>query len=357
MNRKRALLASTTAGMVAFLAVSGCTQPLDDQGAAASSPAAQSGEAEQSIGRVSEETCQNSSPTDTPISEMVIGFSQSENEQNPFRAVETQSVRAAVEEAGAQFVYTNANNDQAKQVSDIQSLINQGVDALIVAPISATGLQAAFSAAKNAGIPVVTIDRQTEGTPCEDFLTFMGSDFREQGERAAEALVEALGGEGQVAEVQGLPGTDVATLRTEGFGAVAEDAGLEIVAQQPANWATSEAQRVVEQVLSSQPDVRAIYTHSDTMALGALTAVQNAGKAPGEDVVIVSIDGTRDAVQHVAEGRIHAVVETNPRFGPGAVSVLEDWFAGEPVPQEMIMEDSLYTEDNAQEAIDSGAAY
>lgn len=349
----------TTAALTAVAAftVTGCTRGLNEtSGGGDSNPVNE--EASQVIERTSSETCTNPSPSGEDLSEMVVGFSQSENEQNPFRAVETQSVRAAVEENAEGFVYTNANSDQAKQLSDIRSMINQGVDALIVAPISSTGLQSAFDAATEAGVPVVTIDRQTAGDICEDYITFLGSDFREQGVRAAEAMVEAIEGEGQIVEIQGAPGSDVATLRTEGFESViSEEADMEIVAQQTANWSTSEAQQVVSQLLISNPDINGVYTHSDTMALGALTAIENAGLTPGEDIKVVSIDGTEEAVSAVAEGDIAAVVETNPRFGPAAVQMLEDWSAGEPVPQEVIMKDALYTIENAQEALDSGAAY
>ncbi|WP_447652634.1 ABC transporter substrate-binding protein [Microbacterium sufflavum] len=344
--------AALAAGML--IAVSGCAKPLDDGGGAAANGKG----TEQVVESSSEATCVNPNPSDKKLSELKIGFSQSENEQNPFRATETASVRQSVEDAGSEFVYTNANSDQAKQLSDIQSMINQGVDALIVAPISATGLQSAFEAAKAKGIPVITIDRETAGQPCTDFISFMGSDFEKQGQRAGEAMIDALGGKGVVAEIQGAPGSDVATLRTKGFAAATKDAsGIDVVAQQTGNWATSEAQEVLAQLLSSNPDINAVYTHSDTMALGALTAISQAGLTPGADVTVVSIDGTKDAVKHVASGDIAAIVETNPRFGPAALDLLKDWFAGDPVSQKIIMKDELYTKKNAQDALDSGRAY
>lgn len=354
MKQRRFIFLATLT--VVTFGLGACTAPLESgNGQSNESPAEG---ATQVVESQSAETCVNDTPIDADISEMVIGFSQSENEQNPFRAVETESVRESVEAAGAEFVYTNANSDQAKQLTDVQSMINQDVDALIVAPISSTGLQGAFAEAQKQGIPVVTIDRQSEGTPCEDYLTFMGSDFHEQGVRAAQAVVEATGGEGKIAEIQGAPGSDVATLRTEGFAEeIAKHEGLEIVAQQPGNWSTSEAQEALSQMVSANPDITAVYTHSDTMALGAVTALNNFGKQPGADVSIVSVDGTADAVNEIVNGNIFAVVETNPRFGPAAVDALADWFAGEPVSQEIIMKDALYTEENAQEALDSGAAY
>lgn len=352
--KQRRFLVLTAA--VAVLGLTACTAPLD--GPSTGTNGTQPAGASQVVESESSETCINPSPSDVAMEDMVIGFSQSENEQNPFRAVETASVKQSVEESGAEYIYTNANSDQAKQLSDIQSMINQGVDALIVAPISSTGLQGAFAAALAQGIPVVTIDRQSEGTPCEDYLTFMGSDFYEQGARAAEAIIEATGGEGTIAEIQGAPGSDVATLRTQGFAdEIAKHSGLEIVAQQTGNWSTSEAQEVLSQIVSANPDINAVYTHSDTMALGAITALSNFGKTPGEDLYIVSIDGTADAVSEVANGSVFAVVETNPRFGPAALTSLTDWFAGEKVSQEIIMKDALYTVENAQDAVDSGAAY
>jgi ribose transport system substrate-binding protein len=352
--KQRRFLALTAA--VAVFGLTGCTAPLNEPSTGTNG--AQPSGASQVVESESSEICVNPSPSDVAMEDLVIGFSQSENEQNPFRAVETESVKQAVEESGAKYVYTNANSDQAKQLSDIQSMINQGVDALIVAPISATGLQGAFAAAQEQGVPVITIDRQSEGTPCEDYLTFMGSDFYEQGVRAAEAVIEATGAEGSIAEIQGAPGSDVANLRTQGFAdEIAKHDGLEIVAQQTGNWSTSEAQEVLSQIVSANPEINAVYTHSDTMALGAITALNNFGKTPGEDVYIVSIDGIRDAVSEVANGSVFAVVETNPRFGPAALTALTDWFAGEEVSQEIIMKDALYTNENAQAAVDSGAAY
>lgn len=356
MKQRRFITTLAVFGSCSLLALTACTAPLESAGGGGGG---NQEEPEQVVATASEETCVNASPTDTPLSEMVIGYSQSENEQNPFRKVETASVRKAVEGSGAQFVYTNANSDQAKQLSDIQSMINQGVDALIVSPISSSGLQAAFASAKENGVAVVIIDRETASTPCEDTInSFIGSDFYDQGVRAAQAMVEATGGEGEMAEIQGPSGTDVAAARSEGFAAELEKhPGLKVVAQQPGNWSTSEAQEVLSQMISSNPGVKGVYTHSDTMALGAITALNNFGKKPGEDVFITSVDGSADAVRYVASGEIYATVETSPHFGPAALSALEDWFAGEEVAQKILLEDALYTKENAQEALDSGQAY
>ncbi|WP_116134951.1 ABC transporter substrate-binding protein [Trinickia diaoshuihuensis] len=311
----------------------------------------------QKVQNASNETCTNPKPSNLKLSGLVVGFSQSENEQNPFRATETASVRAAAKAAGVKrLLYTNANNNQAKQVADIESMINQGAQALIVAPNDSTGLQPAFAQAKAKGIPVVTIDRQTAGTPCEDFITFLGSDFYAQGKRAAKALADATGGKAVVAEIQGGYGNTVESQRTDGFAEVLKTyPDMKLAAAQTANWSTTEAQKVMEQILLSHPDVNAVYTHADVMTLGAITALRQAGKLKG--MTIVSIDGTKDVVRDVSDGIVAADVETNPRFGPLAFQSLSDWFAGKPVAQKQIMHDALYDKTNAKKSLAAGAAY
>jgi ABC-type sugar transport system substrate-binding protein len=311
----------------------------------------------QKVQDTSSATCTNPKPGNVKMSDLVVGFSQSENEQNPFRATETASVRAAAKAAGVKrLLYTNANDNQAKQVADIESMINQGAQALIVAPNDSTGLQPAFAQARAKGIPIVTIDRQTAGTFCEDFITFLGSDFYEQGKRAAQALAEATGGHAVIAEIQGGYGNTVESERTDGFAEVLKKyPGMKLVAAQTANWSTTEAQKVMEQMLLSHPDINAVYTHADVMTLGAITALRQAGKLKG--VKIVSIDGTKDVVQDIANGTVAADVETNPRFGPLAFKSLENWFAGKPVPQKQIMKDALYDKHNAKRSLAAGAVY
>ena len=320
---------------------------------------AQGSGAEQKVQKTSSATCTDPSPNHAKLSDMVVGFSQSENEQNPFRAGETNSVRDAAQKMGVKrLLYTNANDNQAKQVADIESMIAQGAQAIIVAPINATGLQPALAQAAAKNIPVVTIDRQTAGTPCKDFITFMGSDFQTQGMRAADALAKAADGKAEIAEIQGAYGNSVETQRTDGFAdELKKHTGMHLVAAQTGNWSATDAQRVMEQLLLAHPNINALYAQADVMALGAMQAIKQAGKQPGKDVTIVSIDGTKAAVQDVADGTMAAVVETNPRFGPQAFQALEQWFDGKAVPQTIIMDDALYTKANAAQAMESGAPY
>lgn len=280
-----------------------------------------------------------------------VGFSQSEPDTAAFRAAETESIREAAEEIGVgELIVTNANNELPKQISDIQDMLNQGVEFLIVAPVNSDGLDPALTAAKDAGVPVLTIDRKVTNESCSDYIAFLGSDFYDQGERAADAMNEATGGEGKVAILLGSSGNNVTDNRNAGFkDKVASDyPGLEIVAEQTGNFARDEGQAVTEQLLQSNPDITAIYAHNDEMGLGAVTAVKAAGLVPGEDVKIVSIDGTRNAVQGIVDGEINAVIESNPRFGPLAFETAQKFYDGEAIPEDVIIQDNEYNADNAE---------
>jgi ABC-type sugar transport system substrate-binding protein len=304
----------------------------------------------QVVGQVSSAVCTNPAPSHASLKGMIVGFSQSENEQNPFRAAETNSVKAAAKDAGvARLLYTNANDDEAKQVADIESMM---------APLNATGLQPALAQAAAKHIPVVTIDRATAGTPCTDFITNIGSNFYVQGVRAADALAAATGGKAKIVEIQGAYGNSVETQRTQGFAdELKKYPGMTILAAQTGNWSATDAQRVMEQLLLAHPDVNAMYSHADVMTLGAMRAMQQNGKTPGTDVAIVTIDGTKAIVEAIAAGKAQADVETNPRFGPLSFQALSDWFAGKPVPQKLIMKDFLYDKSNAAASVSSDRPY
>ncbi|GAA1304117.1 ABC transporter substrate-binding protein [Saccharothrix xinjiangensis] len=291
------------------------------------------------------------------VKDAVIGFSQSEKEANPFRTAETASIRDEAAKLGVpedKLLVTNAQSDLNKQVGDIKSLLDRGAQLLVVAPLNSDGLQPALDAARAKKVPVITIDRKVNSEPCADYLTFIGSDFVEQGKRAAEAMAEVTGGAGKVAILLGSSGNNVTTDRTKGF----KDnlpAGLEVVAEQTGEFDRSKGQAVMEQLIQSNPDITAVYAENDEMGIGAVTALRAAGRNPGQDVKIVSVDGTRNAVQLVADGAYNAVIESNPRFGPLAFQTLQDFADGKAIPETVIISDDQYDGSNA--AAKLGNAY
>ena len=279
-----------------------------------------------------------------------VGFSQSEKEANPFRIAETQSIKDEAAKLGITNLTTaNANSQFNKQISDVEQMIDSGVQLLIIAPLNSDGWDSVFAKASAKKVPIITIDREINATPCKDYLTFIGSDFAEQGKRAADEMAKALGNKGEVAILLGSPGNNVTTLRTSGFkdqmAKVAPQ--IKVTFEQTGNFSREEGQKVTEQLLQSNPGIKGIYGENDEMALGAITALKGAGKKAG-DVKIVSIDGTKGAVQAIVDGWASAVIESNPRFGPLAFETATKFFNGEPVGQDVIIQDGQYTTENAK---------
>lgn len=295
----------------------------------------------------------NVKPPNVDFESATFGFAQTEN-NNPWRIAQTESMRNAADENGVEIVITDAQSNTPKQVSDIQDMVAQGADVLFIPPREEQGLEPALQSAREAGVPVFLVDREANAEICEDYIGFMGSNFIEQGERAAEWLVEANNGKAKVAELQGTVGASVTADRGEGFKSVIdENSGMEIIASQSGNFNRAEGQNVMEQILGGNPDLDAVYAHNDEMAIGAIQALKDAGRKPGEDVTVVSVDGTRDALQAIIDGDLGATVETNPRFGPLAFDTAKRFLSGEQVPTKITVQDRLFDESNAAQFIDS----
>jgi ABC-type sugar transport system substrate-binding protein len=353
-TRSRAVVLTTAA---LTLALSGCAkteQQASPPPSAAAGPAASAAPAPSAGPTCS--LAQNGYPK-VDLTNAVVGFSQSEKEGNPFRIAETQSIKDEAAKVGIQpgkLLTTNAQSDLNKQISDIQSMLNQGAQLLIVAPLNSDGLAPALDAAKAKKVPVVTIDRKVTSQPCSDYLTFIGSDFVSQGKRAADAMIKATGGTGKVAILLGSSGNNVTTDRTSGFkDGIAGTPGLQVVAEQTGEFERAKGQSVMEQLIQSNPDISAVYAENDEMGIGAVNALKAAGKKPGTDVKIVSVDGTRNAVQLIADGSYNAVIESNPRFGPLAFDTLKKYEDGEDIPQSIVISDDAYDSSNAAQKVAS----
>lgn len=285
-----------------------------------------------------------------------VGFSQSEKEANPFRIAETKSIKDEAKKRGVKLLTANAQSQFSKQISDVQNLLAKGADVLVIAPLNSDGWEPVLTAAAAKKVPIVTIDRKINAEACKDYVSFIGSDFVEQGKRAADQMIQATGGKGKVAILLGSAGNNVTTERTKGFKdqIKAKAPDLEIVFEQTGEFAREKGQSVTEQLIQSEPDITGIYAENDEMGLGAVNALKSAGKKAG-DVKIVTIDGTRNAVQGIVDGWIDGVVESNPRFGPLAFQTLDDFTSGKEVPQDIVIQDTAYTKENAKS--DIGKAY
>jgi galactofuranose transport system substrate-binding protein len=282
----------------------------------------------------------------------VVGFSQMESD-NPWRLAQTQSLRDEAAKRGYELVVTDAQGQTAKQVSDVEDLIARRVDVILLAPREFEGLAPALQAAREAYIPVILVDREAAGTPGEDFVTFLGSNFVEQGRRAAEWLARETGGTAGIVELTGTPGSSVAIDRGKGFAdEIAKHAGMRILASQTGNFSRATAQDVMQNIAQSLGNrITAVYAHNDEMALGAIQALKAAGREPGKDVLIVSVDGQRAALEAIQRGELGATVESNPRFGPIAFDTIEKLRAGEQIPAKILIEDRFFDKGNAAQFV------
>ena len=286
----------------------------------------------------------------------VVGFSQMESD-NPWRLAQTRSLRDEAAKRGYDLVVTDAQGQTAKQVSDVEDLIARRVDLILLAPREYQGLAPALQAAQRAKIPVILVDREAAGTPGQDFVTFLGSNFVEQGRRAAEWLAAQTSGKAGIVELTGTAGSSVAADRAKGFrDEIAKHPGMKILASQTGNFSRAEGQRVMQNVAQSLGrQITAVYAHNDEMALGAIQALKAAGLQPGKDVTVVSIDGQRAALEAVQSGELGATVESNPRFGPLAFDTIEKLRRGEQIPPKILITDRFFDRSNAAQFV--GEAY
>ncbi|MEW1893435.1 ABC transporter substrate-binding protein [Streptomyces sp. NPDC048567] len=354
-RRSRTLAVACVLAATATLAVSGCSKSegSDNNASSDSSQAAQAAKTPESSSG-SGCSLQSYGAPKLDLKNAVVGFSQSEKEANPFRIAETQSIKDEAKKIGVKkLLTTNAQSQLSKQISDIQDMLAQGAQFLIVAPLNSDGLEPALKAAAAKKVPVLTVDRKLNATACKDYVAFLGSDFVEQGKRAADAMIKSTGGKGKVAILLGSSGNNVTTDRTKGFvdQLKAKAPDMEIVAQQTGEFARDKGQQVTEQLIQSKPGITAIYAENDEMGLGAVTAVKAAGKKPGKDIKIVSVDGTRNAVQAIVNGEYNAVIESNPRFGPLAFATAQKFYGGEEIPENVIISDRSYDESNAKSTV------
>ena len=282
----------------------------------------------------------------------IVGFSQMEND-GPWRIAETKSMREEAAKRGYELIITDAQKQTSKQISDVEDLVARGVSAIFLAPREFEGLAPALAAAKEAKIPVFLIDREAAGKVGEDYVTFIGSNFVQQGERVGEWLAKNTGGKAGIIELQGTAGASVAIDRALGFrNAIGKFPDMKILASQPANFSRAEGQKVMENLIQAHgKNITAVYTHNDEMALGAIQALKAANMNPGKDVKVVSVDGQKSALEAIIAGDLNITVESNPRFGPIAFDTYEKFLRREQLQPKIILEDKFYEASNAAQFV------
>lgn len=285
--------------------------------------------------------------------DLIVGFSQVGAESG-WRAANTKDIQAAFEEAGIPLKFSDAQQKQENQIKAIRSYIQQGVDVIAFSPVVESGWDTVLKEAKDADIPVVLTDRSVDSEDKSLYVSFLGSDFVEEGKKAGDWVVEEFADADSVKIIQleGTTGSAPAIDRAEGFAdVIGSDPKFEVVASQTGDFTRSGGKQVTEALLKSNPDVDLIYAHNDDMGLGAIEAIEAAGLTPGVDIKIVTIDAVKDGMQALADGKINFIVECSPLLGNQLVEIVEKVVAGEDVEARIVTEETTFTQEQAIEAL------
>lgn len=289
-----------------------------------------------------------------------VGFSQLGSE-SAWRTANTESVQNTLTEKNGYFLlYDNARQSQQNQIKALRSYISQRVDVIVFCPVQETGWDTVMAEAKKAGIPVIVLDRSIEADDSL-YTTFVGEDNREEGIRIGEWLEDYLDQQGKgddtenIVVLKGTEGSSPELGRSMGFNAIAaRNPNWKILAQAGAEFTQAKGKEVMARFLEEFDDIDVVVAQNDDMAIGALEAIQEAGKTAGVDgdMIVLSFDGTKNALELVQKGQIAADMECNPLSGPLLSDVIQKIVNGEQVEKEYYMEEMLFTEDNVGRYID-----
>ena len=275
---------------------------------------------------------------------------------NAFRIAETESVISAFEAVGAEVVWNEAGNDTATQVANAKDLLAQDIDYLLLPPKEEAGLVPALDAAKEAGVPVILLDRSANGEPGVDYVTAIRSDAIAEGEWCAQWIIDNYPDGANIVEVFGAPGSTTAMDRAEGFWNLLAEAGDQYVKldSQVGDNMRDTAQKVTENMIQAHgSDIDVIVTHSDEMTFGALQAIEGMGYVAGEDFKVLSIgDGASALLEAIIDGRVAACSECSPLLGPQAVEVVKTLEEGGTVEGLIWADDRFFTIENAAEELE-----
>jgi simple sugar transport system substrate-binding protein len=283
--------------------------------------------------------------------DLIVGYVQL-GDESEWRSANTASVKEAAAQLGVELKFSNAQQKQENQIQAIRSLIAQQVDVIGVAPIVETGWDAVFHEAKDAGIPIILVDRRA-AVPSNLYVTLMGSDFLEEGRKAGRIMAELTDGQATIVELQGTSGSAPANDRYIGFRDILRDyPGMKIIASEDGNFTVAKGQEVMEDFLKKYgEDITAVYAHNDDMALGAIKAIEEYGLRPGVDIKIVSVDAARGAFDAMIAGKLNATVECNPLLGPRFLELALKVVNGESVPKWIPSQEGVFFPDNAAEIL------
>ena len=278
---------------------------------------------------------------------ITMGFSQV-GAESEWRTANSASIKASAKEAGITLKFADAQQKQENQVKAIRSFIAQKVDVIAFSPVVESGWDTVLKEAKAAGIPVILTDRAVKVADPSLYVTFIGSDFVEEGRKAAQWLLSRAAKTPNAAlnivELQGTVGSAPALDRKRGFEEVIKaNPKLQIIRSQSGEFTRAKGKEVMESFLKQRDKkIDVLFAHNDDMAIGAIQAIEEAGLKPGKDITIISIDGVRGAFEAMVAGKLNVTVECNPMLGPQLMQLAKDVVAGKPVPKRVTTEEGVF---------------
>lgn len=279
---------------------------------------------------------------------LVVGFAQT-GAESVWRMANSASIKAEAEKQGIDLRFVDAQSSVENQTKAVRQFVTDKVDAIVLAPLVVSGWEPVLQEAKAAGIPVIIMDRKIVAD-ASLYATFIGSDFFKEGQMAAEWVLAHAGTKRKIVELQGEPGSSAANERQRAFASTMAgraNEGFKIIARKVANFRRDQGRQAMAGLLAAHgPDVEIVFAHNDDMALGAIEAIEAAGRRPGQDIIVVSIDAIKTAVEAVAAGKLNCTVECNPLFGPKVMDAVVRLTSGGTVMKETFNKDIVIDASN-----------
>ena len=282
---------------------------------------------------------------------IVLGFSQVTAEANWDKA-NTESIRNAARDAGIDLQIEDAHRSQQNQIVALRAFVKQRVDAIAFSPVVETGWEFVLREIRTAGIPVILMDRTIDVSDESLYVSLIGSDFVEEGRKAARWMLEHTRdarGDVDIVELTGTVDSAPANGRSQGFNeAIASDARYHVIRSQSGDFDRTKARDIMAEFLKSEGRrIRVLFAHSDTMPLGAIEAIETAGLKPGSDVLVMSIEGSRKGLEAIVAGKLNVSVECSPLLGPQIIAVVKQLSEGRPIPRRVVTRETVFTIENA----------
>jgi ABC-type sugar transport system substrate-binding protein len=277
---------------------------------------------------------------------IVLGFSQV-GAESEWRTANTESIKSSAKDAGIELKFSDAQQKQENQIKAIRAFIAQKVDVIAFSPVVESGWGTVLREAKAANIPVILSDRAVNEKDDSLWVSFMGSDFVEEGRRAGRWLVEKMKGTTtpvNIVELQGTVGSAPAIDRKKGFEEIIKaDPKFKIIRSQTGDFTRAKGKEVMEAFLKAEgKKINVLYAHNDDMAIGAIQAIEEAGMKPAKDIVIISIDAVKGAFEAMIAGKLNVSVECSPLLGPQLMQAVKDLKAGKTLPKRIVTQEGVF---------------